>query len=301
LSSADEKGPLILEFDEFQRKLEAAARLTRSDLEREEKRIFDLAFSVRLTRAANAEAEKSHVLSVPDAEDPQSRKSITGGTQRERLDGALWYYLEALLARMRPHIQKRFKPAAEIARRSSSAELLSSNLLFQAQVHIAQTYITTDRIGSRVRSLCGLWGRPDLTASFDQSFRLLFAEEWERLVCEAELEAPPSLPPTPTVHGDARSRALASEFKSAAAEEESAEDRRRREVICEAVKLNKQGLEYCKYLDANGLRPSPRLQASGCPSTYAEGYKKFKKSFWKEKTRVVNESVKRSRTTPTIH
>ena len=227
-SDAD-KSPLILEFEEFQRKLEAAARLTRSDLAREEKRIYDLAFSVPLTKVCNAEAEKSHVLSIPDAEDPQSRKPITGRTQRDRLDGALWYYLEVLLARMRSHIRDRFKPVAEIARRSSSANLLSANLLFQETLHGAPHYITTDRIGSQVRALCDLWGRPDWTASFDERFRLLFAEEWERIVCEVELEAPP-LPPTQTqtLHEDARSRALASESAGAVDEDESAAERRRR-------------------------------------------------------------------------
>ena len=106
-------------------------------------------------------SEKSHVLSIPDAENPQSGIAVTGtGTQRARLDGALWYYLEALLARMRSHIRERFKPVAAIVRKSSSADLLSSNLLFREALHSAPRYITTDRIGSRVRALCEFWGRP---------------------------------------------------------------------------------------------------------------------------------------------
>lgn len=228
--SDDSKTPLILEFEEFQRKLEAAARLTRSDLAREEKRIYDVAFFPYASKARNAEAEKSHVLSIPDAEDPQSRKAITGPTQRDRLEGALWYYLEALLARMRSHIRDRFKPVAEIARRSSSANLLSSNLLFQEALHAAPHYIATDRIGSRARALCNFWGHPELTASFNERFRLLFAEEWERLVCEAELEAPP-LPPSQTmlaVLGDARSLSQTSESAGAVDEDESAAERRQK-------------------------------------------------------------------------
>jgi hypothetical protein len=59
-------------------------------------------------------------------------------------------------------------------------------------------------------------------------------------VLEAELETP-AQPSTQalTVHGDARSRALAIESKSAEEKEESPEERRRREVLCEAVKLKK--------------------------------------------------------------
>jgi hypothetical protein len=206
---ADEsKTSLVLEFEEFQRKLEAAARLTRADFEREEKSIHDLSFSVRLTKACNAVAEKSHVLLVPDADDPERSKEIKGRDQRDRLDGALWSYLEALLARMRSHIRDRFKPVAAIARKSSSADLLSSNLLFREALHSVPHYITTDRIGSRVRALCDFWGRPEWTASFDERFRLLFAEEWERLVCEAELDAP--LQPS-TFLDDARSRVQPSE------------------------------------------------------------------------------------------
>lgn len=217
-SDDNSKSDLIREFEEFQRKLEAAARLTRSDFAKEARRIYSIAFFPYASKALNAEAEENHVLSVPDAEDPRSRKSITGSTQRERIEGALWYYLEALLARMSPRIQERFEPVAEIARRSSSASLLSSNLLFQEALHSAPHYITTDRIESQdpLRALCDFWGHPDLTASFNERFRLLFAEEWERLVCEAELDAPSQLSPqTPTFHDDARSRVQPSEAAGA--------------------------------------------------------------------------------------
>jgi hypothetical protein len=227
--SDDAKSPLILEFEEFQRKLEAAARLTRSDFEREAKRIYDVAFFPYASKARSTEAAESHSLSIPDAEDPQARKSITGGTQRARTDGALWYYLEALLARMRSHIGRRFKPVAEIARRSSSADLLSSNLLFREALHGAPHHITTDQ--NSLRALCDFWGRPDWTASFDERFRLLFAEEWERLVCEAELEAPP-LPTSQTMpahgDGDVRSPSPTSETAGAVDEDESAAERQRK-------------------------------------------------------------------------
>jgi hypothetical protein len=224
MSSDDVKSPLILEFEEFQRKLEAASRLTRSDFEREAKRIYDVAFFPYASKDRNAEAEESHALSIPDADDPQSRKSIIGRTQRERIDGALWYYLEALLARTRSRIRDRFKPVAEIARRSSSADLLSSNLLFQEALHAAPHHITTNQ--NSLRALCDFWGRPAWTASFDERFRLSFAEEWERLVCEAELEAPP-LPPTQTIAA-VREDMRSSESAGAVDEDESAAERRRK-------------------------------------------------------------------------
>jgi hypothetical protein len=292
----ESKSPLILEFEEFQRKLEAAARLTRSARDRIAKGIYDIAFFPYASRARNAEAEKSHVLLVPDAEDPQSWQSITGSTQRERLDAALWYYIEAFLARMRAPIREYFKPVADSARRSSSTDLLSSNLLFQEALHSVPHYITAYRIESQdpLCALCEFWGRPDWIASVNERLHRLFAEEWERFVCEAELEAPP-LPPTqttPAVHGDTRSRALAGASENAAEEEESPADRRRREIISAAVKLKLKGSKYAAYLHNNGLLPSRRLQGKGC-SDYIAGYKKFKKSFWKEKTRFVNESTKK--------
>lgn len=218
MPSDESKSPLIMEFEEFQRKLEAAARLTRSDFAKEAKRIYDIAFFQYASKARNAEAEKSQVLLVPDADDPERSKAIKGSDQRQRMDGALWYYLEALLERMRPHIRERFKPVAEIARRSSSPSLLSSNLLFQETLRGAPHYVTTGSIESQdpLRALCDFWGRPDWTASFNERFRLLFAEEWERLVCEAELEAPP-LPPT-----------QASESAGAVDEDDSAAERQRR-------------------------------------------------------------------------
>jgi hypothetical protein len=218
MPSDESKSPLIMEFEEFQRKLEAAARLTRSDFAKEAKRIYDIAFFQYASKARNAEAEKSQVLLVPDADDPERSKAIKGSDQRQRMDGALWYYLEALLEQVRPHIRERFKPVAEIARRSSSPSLLPSNLLFQEALRGAPHYITTGPIESQgpLRALCDFWGRPDWTASFSERFRLLFAEEWERLVCEAELEAP-ALPPT-----------QASESAGAVDEDESAAERRRR-------------------------------------------------------------------------
>lgn len=198
---------------------------------------------------------------------------------------------------MRSHIRERFKPVAEIARRSSSAALLSSNLLFQEALHAAPHYITTDRIGSQVRALCDFWGRPDWTASFDERFRLLFAEEWERLVCETELEAP-SQPATqiPPAHGDARSHTQPSKSWDAD-EEKSAAEQHRREVICEAARLGLEGSEYCKYLDRETIPTSLRLRKKGCPATYTAAYKnpKWRKSIQDEKTRIVNGSTKSSR------
>jgi hypothetical protein len=93
-----------------------------------------------------------------------------------------------------------------------------------------------------------------------------------------------------------RSLEPASESAGTVDEEESAEDRQRRKIILAAVKLKLKGLAYAEYLHKNGLRPALRLQANGGPSTYPEGYKKFKKSFWKEKTRIVSESTKTSST-----
>jgi len=341
MPSEESKSPLVLEFN---RRLKAALELTRAYCDRESTRMFNLAFSVRLTKARNAEAEENHAMLVPDADDPERSKSIKGDSQRARLLRALWYYQGALFAGMRPVIREHFKPVAQIA-----ATLIASGTVhFNEEGVTAEAFYITD--GGGFLGIYEIWGlnllggvkiEPVRTGSnaivtvltqkatlrklrrheravatataagaarnkndFEDAFHGIFIEEWHQLLWKAQLEtkAPlqPSMQTMPAVPGDARSRALAGESKNAAAEEESAEDRRRSEVICEAVRLNKQGLEYCKYLDREQIHPSLRLQARGCPSTYEEGYKKLKKSFWKEKTRVVNESMKRSRPSPTI-
>jgi hypothetical protein len=268
MRSDDPKSELILEFEEFQRKFEAAVRLTSSEFRREARRILDVAMNQR------------------------------AGEKR-----ALPYFLDTLLQRSTEIVPKNFKPIAAIARRSSSVNLISSNHLFQEVLHGAPHYITAHKGGDQdpLVLLCELYESPTSAASFNEKFRLAFEDLWIQLVCEAELEAP-MLSPTSDDHADVRSRVLASECEGDAEEEESAEDRQRRKIILSAVKLKLKGFKYVEYLHNNGLCPSLRLQTDGCPPTYPEGYKKFKKSFWKEKTRIVDESRKKSRTkSTTIH
>jgi hypothetical protein len=263
-SDDDSKSELILEFEEFQRKFEAAVRLTRSDFQREATRIL--------------------------------------GAVRDQRDGkirALPHFLDTLLRGAMVFVGKNFKPIAAIARRSSSANLISSNHLFQEVLHGAPHYITAHNGDQDALALlCELYESPTSAASFNERFRLAFGEEWIRLICEAELETQPQAPlQAVTFHADARS----GESESAAEDEETPEDRQRRKIILTAARLKLKGLKYAEYLHKNGLRPSLRLQARGCP-TYPEGYRKFKESFWKEKTRIVAESNKKSSTKPTtIH
>jgi hypothetical protein len=309
------KSPLVLEFN---RKLQAALQLSQDDVGREAKRMYNVAFlpykpldlnatlslepALKLARLSSASKFRAleDVLLVPDADDPERSKAIEGRDLRQRIDGALSYYRDVLLARLKPIFRENFKPVAQVA-----AQLIAAGFAREVeQVHGTTGWVIHDHKHNRdwINSLHGYYGRPDLTMSFVMAFQDMFTDLWCRLVLQAELEGPSQASmQTMPFHGDARSRALANESGVETEKEESPEERRRREVICAAVKLKKQGVEYCKYLDGNGLRPSLRLQASGCPATYAEGYKKFKKSFWKEKTRIVNESAKRSRTKPTIH
>jgi hypothetical protein len=195
----------------------------------------------------------------------------------------------AILARMKPLVHANFKPVAQIA-----AQLIAAGFAWEVEeVHGTTGWVISD-----------LKTNPyPVNVLHEYEFQDMFTDVWCRLVIEAELEAPsPSQPPTQTVRGDAQTRALASESKSVVEEEESPEDRQRRRIILAAVKLKLKGLKYAEYLHVNGLRPSLRLQADGGPSTYTGGYKKFKKSFWKEKTRIVNESTRKSSTKPpTIH
>jgi hypothetical protein len=179
MPSDESKSALVLEFEEFQRKFEAAVRLTWSDLRREAEKVLDAA-----------------------------RHQRTGKVR------ALPYFLDMLLGQATIFVLQNFKPIAAMARRSSSANLLSSNHLFQEVLHGAPHYITAGQ--DSLALLCELYESPTSAASFNERFRLLFAEKWERLVCEAELEATP-LPPTQV-----------SESADAVDEEESATERRRR-------------------------------------------------------------------------
>lgn len=196
---ADEsKSPLILEFEEFLRKFEAAVRLTRSDFRGEATKVLDAARD-----------------------------------QRAGMKRALPYFLDTLLRGLMGFAGKNFKPIAAIARRSSSANLLSGNHLFQEVLHGAPYYITAREGEDQdpLALLCELYESPRSAASFNEQFRLAFGDLWIRLVCEAELniDEAPSKPSaqTPTFQGP-QSRALASESAGAVDEVESAADRRRR-------------------------------------------------------------------------
>lgn len=204
----------------------------------------------------------------------------------------------ALLARLRPLVHTNFKPVAQIA-----SQLIAAGCAWEVEeVHGTTGWVISDPKGNQdpVNALHEYHGRPDLTMSFVMEFQDMFTNAWCRLVLQAELEAP-SQPSTQMLHGDARSRALASDSKRGAEEEESPADRQRRKIILSAVKLKLKGRKYAEYLHNNGLRPSQLLQGKGCLG-YIAGYKKFKTSIWKEKTRIVGESTKRSSTkTPTVH
>ena len=83
-------------------------------------------------------------------------------------------------------------------------------------------------------------------------------------------------------------------------EEKSAAEQHRRDVICEAARLELEGPDYCKHLDREGIPPSLRLREKGCPTTYTAAYRipKWQKSIQDEKTRIVNESTRKSTSKP---
>jgi hypothetical protein len=262
---------------------------------------------------------------VPDADDPERSKSITGSTQRERLSGARWYYRHALFARTRPQIREYFKPVAQLA----ATLIAGGSVYFHEEAVLEAAFYITE--GGWFGGIYELWGlnlplggvkiKPARTGSnaivtmltkkataaarrkmrrrahafatataaaeaagkarnetdFEFAFHHIFIDEWRQLLWEAQLQASPSQPSTQTqmVEGDARSRALAGELKSAAHEEESREDRRRGKVIRAAAKVGVRGLAYCRFLDHEEIHPSSRLR--GCPDTYEAAYK-FKKN-----------------------
>ena len=214
-----------------------------------------------------------------------------------------------VLARLKPHVQANFKPVARIA-----SQLIAAGFAWEVEeVHGTTGWVISD-----------LRANPyPVDVLHEYEFQDMFTDVWCRLVLEAEREAPSQAgTQSQTVPGDARSRALASESKSAADEEESGEDRRRREVIHAAVKVGKEGLAYCEFLDLEQIHPSPRLQAKGCPDTYVAAYKfkqngayPWRKPIQDEKTRlsrglsssttssetIVNEPTKNSIKKSTVH
>jgi hypothetical protein len=287
MPSDESKSSLILEFEEFQRKFEAAVRLTWSDLRREAEKVLDAARHQRAGKVRDIN-----------------------------------YFLDMLLGQATVFVLQNFKPIAAVARRSSSANLLSSNLLFQEVLHGAPHYITAN-LQDSISLLCKLYESPASAASFNERFRLLFAEEWGRLVCEAELEiehalersripvleVPPQPPTQPQrVSGDARSRALGGESsKGAVDQKRRGENEFRRRIICDAAAGGLEGPEYCSYIHDHGLQTPELLQRRGCPKSYPAGYKieRWRKSIQQEKTRVVKESGndrgKKSSKPDTIH
>jgi hypothetical protein len=172
-TSAALKNPLV---QLFRRKLQLALQLTQDDFAREAKRVYNVAFFPYASKARNAEGEESHVLSSPDAEDPQSRKAITGRTQRDRIDGALRFYRSALLARLRPLIRETFKPVAQIA-----AQLIAGGFAWKVEeVHGTTGWVISDHKGNQdlVNALHEYYGRPDLTMSFVMEFQDMFSDVW---------------------------------------------------------------------------------------------------------------------------
>src|SRR6185312_15241177 len=183
----------------------------------------------------------------------------------------------AILARLKPRLHANFKPVAQIA-----WQLIDAGFAWEVEeVHGTTGWVIAETTGN----LALVNGRSDLGMSFVMEFQDIFTNVWCRLLCEAELEATTQAPTQAnTSHGDAR--------PGSKDEAKSPTERHRHEVILEAAKIGRRGMEYCKFLDDEGIRPSPRLK--GCPSTYTAAYKsqKWRKSIQQEKTRIVGQSSK---------
>ena len=183
----------------------------------------------------------------------------------------------ALLARLRPLIHANFKPVAQVA-----VQLIAAGFAWDVE----EVHGTTGWVISDLRT-----NPYPVNALQECEFQDMFTDVWCRLVLEAELDAPsqPSTQ-TQTVHGDARSRALAGEWT--VDEKKSGENEFRRRIICEAAAQGLEGPEYCQYLFDQGIHTPALWQKRHCPKSYPAAYKipRWRKSIQQEKTRVVKDS-----------
>jgi hypothetical protein len=118
---------------------------------------------------------------------------------------------------LRPLIHANFKPVAQVA-----VQLIAAGFAWDVE----EVHGTTGWVISDLRT-----NPYPVNALQECEFQDMFTDVWCRLVCEAELEAPP-LPPTQTMpahgDGDARSPSQTSEAAGAVDEDESAAERRRK-------------------------------------------------------------------------